>query len=84
MILDGSWQGPYRGTCECGVVWNDVATLDGLTDVPSPSLPIAETIAHRYLDHATDVVEVVFTERFCKWLRRYWEARSLAECSRLT
>lgn len=84
MVLDGSWHGPFRVTCECGTEWNGCATVDGLCEVLSPTRPVAEAAAHRQLEHRGDRVEIQFTTRFCSWLVRYWDSLNTTDFSTAT
>jgi hypothetical protein len=78
IALDGAWRGQYRGDCECGSSWTGVAELHR-TGVASPALPIAEAVVHKRMMHEDQFLELVFTERFCVWLERFWDRMAYAE-----
>ena len=75
IALDGSARGAYRGDCECGTTWNGQAEVDG-SRIPSPALPVAETVVHMKMCHDNTNLELVFTWRFEQWLKVYWDRSS--------
>jgi len=75
ILIDGAeHSGRYRCTCECGDTWNGQCEYTRVSGY-LPALPVADCIVHMKLAHTGALVDVRFTQRFTRWLEKYWTLR---------
>jgi hypothetical protein len=79
LTIDGTYStGSYRVDCECQASWSGQGETIG-SGIWSPALPVAECVVHHRLEHEQLLLELRFTDRFAKWLERYWEVESMRQ-----